>query len=855
MSVHRLIHFVREEPILPVSTTTSNYSGPSISADTKPPEQPCGVLDSVSFFDVAAVLTVLLGGLVYYWNVHYWSIGFIGDNQWGDAEFWLNGAIHFAKGIIEDNPGKGFRPGYFVLTGCALAALGTSFVTYYKVFLLFFLSCMSVLYLSLRGILGRPGALCAISMIVFSPFTAEWAATATTDATGLALHALSLAFLIQSASQRFSIKALAAFGVVFSLAELTRPLMSPFFAVALIVPLLTADGWKRRFVVAAVALAAFLAPLLTWTVAQKLTVGEFSVSQNDASAFYAASDPKIQCWNPTMYDQVKLSAQRRLHKTEVTEVDLNDEFRHLTISNYLELKHLKFHVRRALSNFWLVANQTLGVCQHPKFEVQSAILAVFLLIVSLERLFSRKFKAAAAGALLASATLYAWGHFGLFVLAGIVAAVLSGPNGRRDWAPLLVASYWIVGQLALYLVGGTWGDPKHIETCSVNALGYRLNMQFFFCIPILSVLVSLRGIYGSQGASAFCDSVLKVLNAPSLRAKQVVASVLFGILSLFAAIEVFGAAIVSQKYVARKNSPAIAYPAVTMKSSDGTPLVPSKSVFLPEAREASDMSEILVTGVMSSFIWNMPGQDRCLAFLYRQDKVKPFSMHPNRIIVEVPKHLRSDEWSDRQGAWVLRRTAEMQPLSHEPYYWSGASVRKFVPLSPDLKGFDFSKSIEFPLSKYATQLSASGELKCEEGTLEWSPNSGDHPRMRRFLLKPLSGSSVGKISVDLSKAIGQRNLSYSLSLVEGANFYEYEKLVVVANMLTGQTRKLSIRNEGLRNNLNQKIYDVSEPSLRRVELIFSGLPQKGIAIYELALTAKDFKSNAITMPRLVSEGK
>lgn len=67
--------------------------------------------------DGFAALVLIGGGLAFHWPATFWGIGFVGERQYGDAEFWWNGAVHLARGIVADNPGGGYRPGYFLLTG------------------------------------------------------------------------------------------------------------------------------------------------------------------------------------------------------------------------------------------------------------------------------------------------------------------------------------------------------------------------------------------------------------------------------------------------------------------------------------------------------------------------------------------------------------------------------------------------------------------------------------------------------------------------------------------------------------------------------------------------------------------
>lgn len=796
-------------------------------------------------FDLFAILFILVGGLAYYWNVRFWSIGFIGDNQWGDAEFWLNGAIHFAKGIIEDNPASGFRPGYMVLTGSAMALLGISFSKFYTFFLVAYLSCMAFFYVSTREMLGRIGALAAVVLIVFSPFQAEWAATATTDATGLALHILALSFLLRSAGANFSIRPLLAFGFLFSCAELTRPLMSPFVGLVVLVLMLFAKSpLKQRLLHSAKLILAFAIPLIAWSGFQMATVGEFSVSQNDTSAYYAASDPKIQSWNPEMQESVLRSAQARLHRSDVSVVELYAEYRRQTIENYLNPRNWKYHLRRLLSNFWSVANHSVVVlCQHPKSENQSGMFAFFLVLISLERFLSRRKWEGLFALALAGITVVSWGRFGWLIIPALIVAIIGGVSRKREMAPVLVALYWLTGQFCLYVVGGTSGDPKHLESCSVNALGQRLSTQFYFCVAVLTVYVAIRLLYWQKGVYVAQLRGLRTwISRPSATASRVIVTGFLICATSFFIVETCGAVIAIDRYKARQSSPVVRFPALHFKEHPTSKtLRPCDEVGFPETRAVNaDFPEVLVTGAMSSFIWNMPGQKRCLAFLYRQDKIRPFSMYPNRIIVEFPKHLNSEEWTYRQGAWLLRRTADLKPLSHEPYYWSGASVRKFIPLTTDESGFDLAHAVDFPIAKYASQLAASGELQFDRASVEWSPNSV-HERMRMFTLKS-TGGDTATLRLDLRTSSGKRQLTFVVGGTSEAELKRVQSLIceVVfnrANEPPSVIRKSVARPQATLN------FDLKDASILDVEIRIRGLQNDGVAISEMVLLADRFSEH------------
>jgi hypothetical protein len=141
-----------------------------------------------SAFDLIVVLGLILGGAFYHWDFAHWANGLIGGESYGDAHFWWDGAVRISDGQFSGHPGKGFRPGYFVLAGITLSGLGADCVTFHKFIVLNFLAATSLLYFAMRQPIGRAAAAAGAALLVFNPFTAEWIATTTTDGLGLVLH-------------------------------------------------------------------------------------------------------------------------------------------------------------------------------------------------------------------------------------------------------------------------------------------------------------------------------------------------------------------------------------------------------------------------------------------------------------------------------------------------------------------------------------------------------------------------------------------------------------------------------------------------------------------------------------------
>jgi 4-amino-4-deoxy-L-arabinose transferase-like glycosyltransferase len=311
----------------------------------------------VSLFDLVVGVVLVAGGLAFHWDFKSHSQGLIGDCPFGDAEFWWDGALRVSEAQLHNHPGRGMRPGFFALAGLSIPVLGPAPVAYHKFLLMLFLASGVLLYLALRDALGRPAALCGVALALFNPYTAQWLATTTTDGTGLVLHALALGCLLLSVARGLHRGWLAAFGFLFALGTLTRPLVTPFIGLVLAcVVLLPGRPWRGRVLAAGTLLLAFCLPTFSWMAAQRVMIKQWSLSDNDASAFYGASDPKIQVWNGAMYAEVVEEARKRFGTAAPTEAQINRVFWSRTLDNYVE--HARYHLDRALPHLWLVGGRT-----------------------------------------------------------------------------------------------------------------------------------------------------------------------------------------------------------------------------------------------------------------------------------------------------------------------------------------------------------------------------------------------------------------------------------------------------------------------------------------------------------------
>jgi len=719
------------------------------------------LVPEISWLELLFLLLVLAGGFAFLHDANVWARNaIIGDVQYGDAEFWWNGAIHFSQGIVAQNPNLTYRMGYAVFGGLVAAVLGPEYRDFHAVLLSIFLLLAGGLYFSLRHVAGRIAAVAAVVLLVFNPYTAEWLAVSTSDALGMILNVSALLALTVGVRDGLRFRWIALFGVLFSLGSLTRPLMTLFLAPALLVVIHAAwRQWGRILRGIWVMLVAFAVPTLMWMSLMAAIAGNFALTGEgqDASTLYAASDPQIQIWRPDMYDKVSKSACRRYHVPDPSPSQINAEFWALTRENYLQ--HWRFHLSRVWPHVQQLARFTPAQASYanqetkPVRQLVKAVTVFALLAVSFAR---RRW----GSALLLGGLGYLWvGQSSLqphlVVAASLVAVMLLA---WRQRSVFLWAAYWWVGVFALFLVGGTWGPPLG-AAFDLNALGYRLGFQFLFVedvlIPLLLGVLALGS--AAPGFSTHTSTYWWLCPAP--RARQLSGNLLvlaaLGLTLLLGA----GSSIVCTRLVKRALAHRVPYP--ELRTAEGSDLVREAEPIGsdPELRvrlAAHDGSRLLMKAMSSSFIWNLPGQERAMLLLYRQDYLDPVDMHPSRFDVEVSRHLPRSQWMNRRGAWVMRSFPNMAQVSNLPYYFEMPAIQAFVPVSADGRFYDVDKAVIFPLAKTATQLVASRELAFFGTAPKWALDSGPLKYARRFAL--LAGSTGWKL--DLAQARGNRVLSF-----------------------------------------------------------------------------------------------
>ncbi|MBE34321.1 MAG: hypothetical protein CMI16_01955 [Opitutaceae bacterium] len=722
----------------------------------------------INWLEIAFFSLVIFGGFFFLRNAPHWGqMAYVGSAQYGDAEFWWNGALHFAQGIVEENPNITYRMGYATFGGLIAAVLGPEYRVFHQILLIVFLVTSCGMYASLRGLISRIAAAATVLFLVFNPFTAEWLAISTSDALGLILNLLAILCLIAGVSDRLRLRWIFGFGILFSCASLTRPLMTPFLAPAALVVIVAAWGeWRKLATALGLMLSAFVLPTVAWMTFMAATTGNFALTgeSQDSSAFYAASDPKIQVWRGDMYIPVRESAKKHFQTEQPTPKQLNAEFWNMTRSNYQ--MHWRYHLERLWRNAFELASFT------PKRSAVSSSfterwrgifkwsLTLGLTIMMLrQRRFLAAFAVGSIGAIWAIwPQTQPWFVLGASWLG--LSALLSGQRGLFLWTV-----YWWVGVMALYLTGGTWGPPVGAVQ-DLNALGYRLGFQFFFSADLLII-----GLLGSITLGAVQSESTHRLLGRSSSATRLSLLGLRGLLVLLAVLLGTGAVIVTWRLVEQAIKRPTTYPSLDALHSLDVIQGATRLTDITPLRVAINAQTgvpLLTKAMSSGFVWNLTGQKRSMLLLYQQDHVQPISMSPRNIYVEISRQVPEREWMNRQGAWVLRSFPNTAQVSNQIYYIENPAVQAFIPLAPDGKSYNTEKIVVFPLAKSATQLTAAGALTISGAEPEWSQNSGDLKFPRRFALRASETDQTIRLKLNLASTRGQRSFRVGVRLESAA---------------------------------------------------------------------------------------
>jgi Dolichyl-phosphate-mannose-protein mannosyltransferase len=671
-----------------------------------------------SLFDLTVAVVLLAGGLAFHWDFQSWTVGLIGECPFGDAECWWDGALRVSEANISNYPGEGYRPGFFVLAGLTLPVLSPSVAVFHKFLLTLILSAFVLLYLALRSSLGRLGASFGVALAVFNPYIAQWLATPTTEGLGLLLHVLSLSCLLLAVSKGLHRSWLCGFGFFFALGTLTRPLLTPFIGGALLcLLLLPRVSFRQRAVAAGLIVLAFLFPTFSWMAVQRVVVKRWSISTNDASAFYAASSPLIQTWSPNLDEAMKAQARWRFQVDEPTRPQIDSAYWKATIENYKA--NARYHLDRLLPHVWTMAcfppvNAPSGTARW-----QTSLLAGLAGALCLGLLLRREWWRAGVMVGAAACLWLSPQTAGFLTCAGAVLALLRRPGEAKDLCRVLLACYWICGVICLYLVGGTCGPPLSVMMF-VNALGYRLYTQVafsggllagYFLCQIASLHLSHaetpEGTEAAEPPPGIWDRFFTIPNPLAGRLIQgSFAGIFAGALLVYAA----GTFLVIQRACAHANAQQLDYPDLspvadyctrTLAQPDDRPL-PIAQDFealskVLDARKANETEYVLSTGQIGPLLWRPGGQDRTLFRLHLQRQASPSVRGKLSEMVQVSAQFSCAEWAGAKGAFLL---SAVHPGAST--LTSGAArvvLRAYVPLAENGLGYDLDRAIWFPLNR------------------------------------------------------------------------------------------------------------------------------------------------------------
>jgi hypothetical protein len=822
---------------------------------------------TISWFDLIVLILLLTAGFIYLHDYLHWGVGYVGDTAYGDAQFWWSGALHISQGIFQDNPGKGFRPGYFILTGLTLPILGQQFQYYYTYFLIAFLMSSSLLYLALRQIFGKWSAACIIAMLVFNPFTAEWLATSTTDGTGLLLHISALACLLIGIYNGLHRSWLIAFGILFSLATLTRPLVTPFIGIALLALLiLPKTSFKKRFHIFVCVLLAFSLPTFLWMGIQKLTIDRWSLSTNDMSAFYAASDPNIQVWNGSMYNDIRLSAAKHFNikPDKISDPQINTMFLLTTINNYIN--NSTYHLHRLIPHLVNIASFSPSQATHGTNFWRTIFLELVAGGIVVDLLLQYCWLRASILIGIAVLIYQIPSFVTIMTLVGAtlgLALPFTWKNRDLHLGIFLLSTYWLIGVMALYFVGGTWGTPSFSAIFALNALGYRLGSQFFFVGDLLACYSLFKVAYFKLNPSKLYHNknwIQTFFIMPRPIAGKIVLIYFTTFLTSMCVVYILGTYIVLKRTYARNHSPIEFYPALepvinfyrkqsteTIKQAKGLSggLDSDSTSLLIKGKY-----NLLLTGTVSPFIWNLPGQKRSQLMIHTQDQVRPYTLGPSFLIIEAPEHIQASDWIGKQGAFIIHADQNNHNVSNLPYYITTPALRAFVPLSQDGSKFLFNKTIWFPLVKNATQLETSHALQFKNTKITWSNDSGNEPFMRRLFLTPKKEKEKIQLILNLASNHKPFTLEFSYSIdpilatlpaASAESIKDPIEIVTISHNGSKHQHIASIHKTPHSDAPLKKIEIPIRSDADVVEITFNHLtPGKGVWIYEFNLQENNF---------------
>lgn len=832
-------------------------------------------INGPAWVDIVVVATIVFGGMVFLWDPRGWAPNvYVGNDQFGDAEFWWNGALQFSRAAIWNNLNITYRMGYAIFAGLLVAVLGPDYAVFHKVLVLLFLGVAASGYLILLARLGRLAALAMTAALVLSPYQAEWLAISTSDSLGLIWNLISLLSLVLALGVRLRWRWLAAAGIFLALGALTRPLMTLFIGPTVLFVLLRSNvGIRERCAGLTILVAAFALPMLFWTTTLYLKTGYVAAAGQQWSNLYTASNPRIQAWDSSMLGPVGEAAQARLGLPSVTEAQLSEEFRYQTLANYRD--EWAYHLRRLPKHIFALARFTYdgtnvlyrntNSSNHLDTILRWLVRGMLTITVGFLCFMHRR----VFGAVLAFGVcaLSLWPRTaGLVVVASATLCLLPWRNSPFGQIHRLISAYWWVGVVALYFVGGTWGPPLRPEF-DIHPLGYRLGLQFLFANEWLVILaiVAVGGVPGMGGDLPMVRSV-----RPWTASATLVAAILKGArnggVALLAGLLTIGAGIIGVRGWQALNAVPMPMPSITpilsaFCSGDGNRKPRSLSekpepasvlwaMWDDSQRDLRLQGAHIFTGGLGGLIWQLEEERRTRATLNQQDQYFPFIFSAYRTDIEFPALIDEASWRYRQGAWIIRNFRETGLAQSSVYYETLPKVQVFVPLSVDGQSFDTAKMVRFPVTRSAAALAYAGRLEPKDAQLEWMQYPTNDIKRRWFLLMPpekVLPSRKRGVEIDTSDSTGQRNLSFNFRIepLSGVTAGKDPVTVVIESLNSEGLWHTLIERASLARGIFLNIptdhiaTDIPDDA-KRLRVMFSNLEAKEyVRIVEMQLTSLD----------------
>jgi hypothetical protein len=831
------------------------------------------------WFDLIAIILIAAFGFAFLSDAAGWAAHvYIGHDQFGDADFWWQGALQLSRGVFWENVNIAYRMGYALFAGSLVALFGPNYDAFHNLLLLLFLGVAAAGYLISARSLGRILALALITSLVFSPFQAEWLAISTSDALGLIWNLISLFALWRALDQRVvdrsALRWLAVAGIFLGVAALTRPLMTFFIApAALLILILMRDSLRARAIAVTVLIGTFVLPLGIWMSVFYVKTGQVGMAGHDASIFYAASTQQYQVWTPTMYPAIEASAKARLGVSTLAEGQLDQEFRRQTLANYQ--KEYAYHLRRLPAHVLVLTKfsfQRFNSADRSEIIARLLIRGLLTIALVASCLIERRWLNAVA--VVAAFGLSMWmTTAGLVVIAAALIFLLP-IRGLNPINPL-ISTYWWTGIAALYLSGGTIGPPLTPQL-EVNALGYRLGSQFLFANEWLVILglLALSGLRNGVGAWLASRAQAFVPYVPPFDARRILRWASVAAVGCFAGLFLTGTAVVGFRgwqliYGQKRLMPATEPLVSAICAAEGNRQARFERI---AAEPASVLLEMwgrvkpdqrleglhLLTGASGGLLWQMDPQWRTRALFYQQDLQSPFAFGTGRTDIEFAGLVPEDPWRNRQGAWFFRSFREVGP-QETTFDESLPRVQMFVPLSADGAAFDYTQAIRFPLARPASALAYAGRLKESKGQIEWVKRPGSDYKRRWFSLIPrdeAGDTREAAAEIDLADALGDRKLRL-LFRIEPVPDSEPGKGPVAVSVdavdASDQVRPLLSRRSTARDRVGGKVppddiaLDIPRDATR-VRVTFTGLNAKEIVrVGELQLISDDVAPGLVNL--------